>query len=271
MKSIVVQPKIRSGKMDHIKKIDTIIESKRDQFINISNQIWDLAELSYEEQESAALFCEELRAEGFEVEKNVAGIETAFIGSYGSGYPVMAFLGEYDALAGLSQEKGVTEHKPIKKGGSGHGCGHNLLGTAAFAAAVSVKDYLKENNLPGTVRFYGCPAEESGDSKTYMAREGLFDDVDFSLTWHPMEANAVSFMNALSTYQVYFRFKGRSSHASASPHLGRSALDAVEIMNVGVNYLREHIIPEARVHYAVTNTGGHSPNVVQSDAEVLYL
>src|SRR5690606_32472062 len=137
-------------------------------------------------------------------------------------------------------ERGLAEYKPLSKNGSGHGCGHNLLGTGALAAAVAVKEYLKEHGLPGTVRYYGCPAEESGDGKTYMVREGLFDDVDFALTWHPMSVNAVSLMNALATYQVYFRFKGRASHAAASPHLGRSALDAVELMNVGVNYLREH-------------------------------
>src|SRR5690625_4326122 len=257
--------------MHHAVRIDEMIEGKRDKFISISQRIWELAEKSYEETASAELFCESLKDEGFSVERGVADIPTAFIGSFGSGKPVVAILGEYDALAGLSQEAGVAEHKPIEKNGNGHGCGHNLLGTGAFAAAVAVKDYMKENNIAGTVRFYGCPAEENGDGKAYMVRDGLFDDVDFSLTWHPAPANAVSAMNALANYQVYFRFKGRSAHAAAAPHLGRSALDAVELMNSGVNYLREHIIPQARVHYAVTNTGGYSPNVVQSDAEVLYL
>ncbi|MFA1820326.1 M20 family metallopeptidase [Virgibacillus oceani] len=257
--------------MYHSKRIDEMIEDKRDKFIAISERIWEFAEKSYEEAESADLLCRSLEEEGFSVERGVADIPTAFIGSYGSGKPIVAILGEYDALAGLSQEAGFAEHKPIVKNGNGHGCGHNLLGTGAFAAAVAVKDFMKENNIPGTVRFYGCPAEENGDGKAYMVRDGLFDDVDFSLTWHPAPANAVSAMNALATYQVYFRFKGRSAHAAAAPHLGRSALDAVELMNTGVNYLREHIIPQARVHYAVTNTGGYSPNVVQSDAEVLYL
>ncbi|WP_042149908.1 M20 family metallopeptidase [Paucisalibacillus sp. EB02] len=255
----------------HTIEIDEIIERKRDLYINISEKIWNFAEMSYEEKESAELLCKSLEEQGFEVERGVAGIDTAFIGSYGSGGPVVAILGEFDALAGLSQEKGVAEYRPLSKNGSGHGCGHNLLGTGAFAAAVAVKEYMQENGLSGTVRYYGCPAEESGDGKTYMVREGLFDDVDFALTWHPMSVNAVSYMNALATYQVYFRFKGRASHAATSPHLGRSALDAVELMNVGVNYLREHIIDDARIHYAITNTGGFSPNVVQAEAEVLYL
>lgn len=257
--------------MHHSVRIDEMIEGKRDKFISISQRIWELAEKSYEETESADLLCRSLEEEGFSVERGVADIPTAFIGTYGSGKPVVAILGEYDALAGLSQEAGVAEPKPVEKNGNGHGCGHNLLGTGAFAAAVAVKDYMQENNIPGTLRYYGCPAEENGDAKAYMVRNGLFHDVNFSLTWHPAPANAVSAMNALATYQVYFRFKGRSAHAAAAPHLGRSALDAVELMNVGVNYLREHIVPRARVHYAVTNTGGYSPNVVQSDAEVLYL
>src|SRR5699024_6623449 len=257
--------------MEYIKKIEQMIDNKKNNYINISNKIWDYAELSYEERKYSNLFGEVLESEGFEVTKNVESIKTASIGSFGKSEYIIAFLGEYDALANLSQEKNATEYKPITKNGNGHGCGHNLLGTGALAAAIAVKDYIVENNLSGTIRFYGCPAEESGDGKTYMAREGLFDDVDFALTWHPKSVNAVSIMNALATYQVYFRFKGTSSHASISPHLGRSALDAVEIMNVGVNYLREHIIPEARVHYAVTNTGGSAPNVVQSEAEVMYL
>ena len=257
--------------MHHSERIDEIIENKRDKFISVSQRIWELAEKSYEETASADLLCRSLEEEGFAVERNVANIPTAFIGSYGSGNPVVAILGEYDALAGLSQEAGIAEQKPVKKNGNGHGCGHNLLGTGALAAAVAVKDYMREHNITGTVRYYGCPAEENGDAKAYMVRDGVFDDVDFSLTWHPAPANAVSAMNALATYQVYFRFKGRAAHAAAAPHLGRRALDAVELMNVGVNYLREHIIPQARIHYAVTNTGGYSPNVVQSDAEVLYL
>ncbi|UUZ94757.1 amidohydrolase [Paenibacillus sp. P25] len=183
---------------------------------------------------------------------------------------MIAILGEYDALFGLSQEKGEAVKKPVVPGGGGHGRGHNLLGTGALAAAVAVRDYMIEHNLSGTVRYYGCPAEEGGGGKGLMARNGLFDDVDAALTWHPGTVNKISTESCLATCQVYFKFKGRSSHAGASPHLGRSALDAVELTNVGANYLREHLIPEARLHYAITNTGGISPNVVQAEAEVLY-
>ncbi|RPF53351.1 M20 family metallopeptidase [Aquisalibacillus elongatus] len=257
--------------MFHIKLIDELVENKKDLFTNMSDRVWDFAETAFKETQSANYICSKLEEEGFEVERGVAGIDTAFVGTFGSGQPVVGFLGEYDALPGLSQEKGIAEHKPITKGGNGHGCGHNLLGTGSFAAAIAVKDYMEQNGISGTVRYYGCPAEEFGDGKAFMAKEGAFDDLDFALCWHPAPINSVFQMNVLAVNQVYFRFKGRSAHAAASPHLGRSALDAVELMNIGVNYLREHIIPEARVHYAVTNTGGDAPNVVQSDAEVLYL
>ena len=205
------------------------------------------------------------------MKRNVAGLQTGFIGSFGSEKPVVAILGEFDALPGLSQKKGLTENEPISAGGHGHGCGHNLLGTGAFAAVVSIKEYMEKTGLKGTVRYYGCPAEESGSGKAYMARTGLFDDVDFALSWHPETKPIIMNFSSLANYAVRFIFTGKSAHAAAAPHLGRSALDAVELMNIGVNYLREHMIPEARVHYAVTDTGGTSPNVVQAHAEVVYL
>src|SRR5699024_938132 len=156
--------------------------------------------------------------------------------------------------------------------GNGHGCGHNLLGTGSLAAAFAIKSYLEENGLEGTVKYMGCPAEEGGAGKGFMAREGVFDDLDVALTWHPSPGNGILMSSgSLANYQIAYQFEGVSSHAAQSPHLGRSALDAVELTNVGVNYLREHIKPEARVHYAVTNTGGIAPNVVQAKAEVLYL
>ncbi|TFB22822.1 amidohydrolase [Filobacillus milosensis] len=257
--------------MFHAKSVEQLIENKQDLFTKMSEQIWEYAETAFLEKQSTQYIIEKLEDEEFEVERGLAGIETAFVATYGKGKPVVAFLGEYDALPGLSQKKGVGEYEPIEKGGNGHGCGHNLLGTGSFAAAVAVKDYMKEHGIEGTVRYYGCPAEEFGDGKAFMAKEGVFDDVDFALCWHPGPVNTLFKMKVLAVNQVYFRFKGRSAHAAASPHLGRSALDAVELMNIGVNYLREHIIPEARVHYAVTNTGGNAPNVVQSEAEVLYL
>ncbi|OXM84068.1 amidohydrolase [Paenibacillus rigui] len=251
--------------------ISELIEQKRDWYIDISNQIWDYAETRFEEYRSAELLCKALEQEGFAVERGVGGMQTAFIASYGSGKPVVALLGEFDALSGLSQKKASSEQEAVVQGGNGHGCGHNLLGTGALAAAVTLKQIMEEQGIGGTIRYYGCPGEEGGSGKTFMAREHLFDDIDFAVSWHPMDYNSVMSMNSLANYQIYYKFKGKSSHAAASPHLGRSALDAVELMNVGVNYLREHIIQEARVHYAVTNTGGLSPNVVQPSAEVLYL
>jgi aminobenzoyl-glutamate utilization protein B len=256
---------------DYVSEINELIEGNREEFIKISDQIWDYAETRFEEYNSAELLAQTLENEGFEVERGVGGIKTAFIASYGSGKPVISLLGEFDALSGLSQKSGITSIDPVVENGNGHGCGHNLLGTAPLAAAIAVKRYMEKHNVKGTIKYYGCPGEEGGSGKTYMVREGLFDDVDCALTWHPGSFSGIFSLSTLANYQVYFKFKGKASHAANSPHLGRSALDAVELMNVGVNYLREHIIPEARVHYSIVNTGGFSPNVVQAEAEVLYL
>lgn len=256
--------------MNHRVRISHIIEEKRNLLIGVSDCIWEYAETGFEETKSADLLCKTLEQEGFTVQRGVANINTAFIGSYGSGSPVVAILGEYDALSGLSQKGGLAKPDPVQNGGNGHGCGHNLLGTGALAAAIAIRTYMEENNLPGTVRYYGCPGEEIGGGKTFMAREGLFNDADFALTWHPGTHNKLWSSPSLACYEVNYKFTGKSSHAAATPHLGRSALDAVELMNVGVNYLREHIIQDGRVHYAITNTGGFSPNVVQAEAEVLY-
>ncbi|WP_240417232.1 M20 family metallopeptidase [Paenibacillus periandrae] len=250
--------------------IAEMIEKKRDLYIGVSDQIWEYAETRYEEHQSAELMAKVLEQEGFTVQRAAGGIATAVVGSYGQGKPVIAILGEFDALFGLSQKKGESLHAPVMIGGNGHGCGHNLLGSGMLAAAVAVKAYMEEHKLPGTIRYYGCPAEEGGGGKGFMARNGLFDDVDAAFTWHPESVNAITSKSCLATCQVYFKFKGRSAHAAVSPHLGRGALDAVELMNVGANYLREHLIPEARLHYAITNSGGISPNVVQAEAEVLY-
>lgn len=250
--------------------INKIFNEKQSRLTQISDQIWSFAETRYEEYQSAELLCDELEREGFKVERKVAGIETAFIGSYGNNGPIIGFLGEFDALPNLSQKAGITHKEAIELEGNGHGCGHNLLGVGSLAAAIATKKYIEQNGVEATVRYYGCPAEEGGSGKAYMVRDGLFDDVDLALTWHPFDYNMAYHAEMLATLQVYFRFKGKSAHASFVPHLGRSALDAVELMNVGANYLREHIIPEARLHYAITKTGGHAPNIVQSDAEVLY-
>jgi aminobenzoyl-glutamate utilization protein B len=257
--------------VDLVSKIEEVIEQKRDTCIKVSDKIWDFAETRFEEYQSAELLCQALENEGFHVEREVGGIKTAFIGSYGSGKPVIGILGEFDALSGLSQVKGTADKSALVERGNGHGCGHNLYGASVLAAVVAVKEYLQEHNLEGTIRYYGCPGEEGGSGKTFMVREGLFDDVDCSLTWHPGSFTGMFSATTLANYQIFFKFKGVASHAAASPHLGRSALDAVELMNVGVNYLREHIIPEARIHYSIVNAGGLSPNVVQPEAEVLYL
>lgn len=252
--------------------ISDAIEGKRELFTQASDRIWEFAETRFDEFQSAELLIELLESEGFTIERGVAGLETGFIASYGSGLPVIALLGEYDALADLSQEAGISTYQPVQPRGNGHGCGHNLLGIGAVAAAVAVKDYLQEHpETQGTVRFYGCPAEESGYGKTYLAREGYFKDVDAALSWHPHSMNAVMHGSSNAVIHGTFTFKGISAHAAAAPHLGRSALDAVELMNIGSNYMREHMIDQARIHYAITNSGGLAPNVVQAEAEVTYL
>ena len=252
--------------------IKEYMEENADYFNEVSAYLFHHPETRFEEYKSAAFLSSECEKQGFEVERNLANIPTAFKATFGSGKPVIAFLGEYDALPGLSQTPSISkEEQVIESPDFGHGCGHNLLGTGAFAAACATKAYLKDNNLKGTVVFYGCPGEEGGSGKTFMVRDGAFEGVDAALTWHPSPGNSIMGRPTLANYQVSFRFKGVAAHAANSPHLGRSALDAVELMNVGVNYLREHIIQDARVHYAITDTGGFSPAVVQPHAEVLYL
>ncbi len=247
------------------------IESMKPHFTTLSDSIWDFAELKFEERQSAGVLANALEENGFVVRRGVAGMDTAFIGEFGHGKPVIAFLGEFDALAGMSQMAGVAEAKPLEPDATGHGCGHNLLGVGSLMAAIALARHMKANNLPGTVRYYGCPGEEGGSGKTFMVRAGLFDDVDAALTWHPAPFNGVRSTNNLAVLEYFYRFKGVASHASNAAHLGRSALDAVELMNVGVNFLREHMPQDCRVHYAITDAGGKAANVVQAKAEVLYL
>ena len=197
-------------------------------------------------------------------------MEHAFYAEYGSGHPVIAFLGEYDALAALSQRAGQTTKEPIIQGAPGHGCGHNCLGAGSLAAVIAVKEYLEANKKDGTIIYFGCPAEEGAGSKQFMARAGMFDNVDFVYTWHPSTKNAVESTHSNAIMGANFIFTGVSSHAGGSPHLGRSALDACELMNIGCNYLREHTIPEARIHYAYIDAGGTAPNVVQDHAIIRY-
>ena len=238
-------------------------------FENVSDKIWEFAEIRYHEFQSADLLCQTLKEAGFQVTRPIAGIETAFVGEFGSGKPVIGFLGEFDALPNLSQKANLTRKEVIKEDACGHGCGHNLLGVGSLEAACAVKKMIEAGRFHGTVRYYGCPAEESGAGKGFMVRAGVFHDVDICLTWHPTDQNGVM-QNALANMRMFFEFYGISAHAGAKPYMGRSALDAVELTNVGCNYLREHIIPEARLHYAVTNTGGTAPNIVQAYAEEIY-
>lgn len=248
---------------DVLKKLD----SKSEVYGGIAQNIWELAEMGYQEEKSSALLQETLSAEGFTIKKGVAGIPTAFIAEYGSGAPVIAIMGEYDALPGLSQEA-VPEKKSAGKA-AGHACGHHLFGTASTAAAIATKDWMIASKTSGTIRFYGTPAEEGGSGKVYMVREGLFNDVDIALHWHPSSQNAASAGAALANKSAKFRFYGVSSHAAAAPQMGRSALDGVEAMNSMVNMMREHVIQEARIHYVITD-GGKAPNVVPNFAEVYY-
>lgn len=253
-----------------VKQIKELVEAKREKFIKVSDDVWAVPELFFEEYKSAEILIKALKEEGFEVEEGVNGMDTAFIGTWGSGKPIIGILGEFDALPSLSQEASLCEKKEIEPDGPGHGCGHNALGAAAMAAAVAAKDYFEANGMEGTIRYYGCPAEEAGWAKMFLARDGYFDDLDACYTWHPGNGNTVQSTSSLANMCAYFRFKGKTSHAAASPHLGRSALDACEIMNVGVNYLREHVIPEARMHYAYQDVGGPAPNVVQDRASLKY-
>lgn len=247
------------------------IEKNESIFTALSDRIWEYAELSLKEFKSAEDYCETLASLGFEVEKNVANIPTAFLGKWGSGRPVIGILGEYDALSGLSQVGGSAERCELVGGGCGHGCGHNMLGAGSLAAAYGIKEYLKSSGKSGTVIFYGTPGEEGGAGKAFMAKEGLWYDLDAALTWHPMDVNEVSVGTCNSCIQVLYKYKGVASHAAGDPEHGRSALDAVELMNVGVQYLREHTKDDARIHYSIIDGGGASPNVVQPTASVLYM
>ena len=255
-----------------IQTVKDLVASKADAAVALAKEIWNYAELSYEEVRSAAALIEALKKEGFAIEEGIAGIPTAFTATFqnGSGKPVVGFLAEYDALAGLSQKAGCPVQEAIEPGGAGHGCGHNLLGAGCYAAAVALKDYLVKENKDGTVIFFGCPAEEGAGSKQFIARAGYFDNVDFAYTWHPETINEVGSKGSVAIMGANFTFTGVAAHAGAEPHLGRSALDAVELMNVGCNYLREHMIDAARIHYAYSDAGGSAPNVVQSYAVIKY-
>ncbi len=256
--------------MQNSAKIWQLVDARKETYEALSDRIWGMPEICYTEYRSVAEHRVMLEQEGFRITENLAGIPTAIMGEAGDGGPVIAILGEYDALPGLSQVAGITEPKEVEPGGHGHGCGHNMLGSAALLAATGVKNYLAAQGIKGRVRYYGCPAEEGGAAKVFMVRAGHFHDVDIAITWHPAAINRVDDAMSLANTRLDFAFRGRASHAAAAPHLGRSALDAVELMNVGVNYMREHMPSDARIHYAMLDLGGVAPNVVQATAKVRY-
>lgn len=238
---------------------------------SINSQIWSFSEIGYQEFQTVKLLTRTLASYGFKIEKNIAGIATAFKATYGHQKPVIGLLAEYDALSGLSQKADYLKYCPREETHNGHGCGHHLIGTGIVGSALLIKEYIDLHPDCGSIVIFGCPAEENGAGKTYLAGAGVFDQIDVALTWHPSTMNTVMVGSMLANCQYYFRFHGLSSHAGAALEKGRSALDAVELMDIGVNYLREHMEMTDRIHYAITNTGGISPNVVQSEAEVLYL
>ncbi len=244
------------------------LEERQERFIAMSDDIWAHPQVALDETYACGLQSDFLANEGFNITSNVGDIPTAFMAEWGTGKPIIGFLGEYDALPNLSQTAGTSQEQVVK-GGPGHGCGHNMLGTAALAAAVAFKSWLDEKGKTGTVRYFGCPAEETGAGKVFMARDGVFHDLDVAITWHPAAKNTVSTSSSLAIDHITFHFHGQTAHAAGAPEHGRSALDAVELMNVGVNYMREHVIQEARIHYVITNGGGQ-PNVVPDEAEVWY-
>jgi aminobenzoyl-glutamate utilization protein B len=244
------------------------LDDHQGEFTHMADQIWEFAEVSWREFKSSKLQADYLADQGFDITWDLAGITTAFMAEWGNGKPIIGFAGEYDALQGLSQ-KVQPSREPRIEGAPGHGCGHNLLGTAAVASATVLRYWLESSGTLGTVRYYGCPAEEGGAAKTFMARAGLFNDLDVAFNFHPASLNYAQKSSAVGVNNIKFRFHGRTAHAGGEPHLGRSALDAVELMNVGVNYLREHVTSNVRIHYAITH-GGDLPNVVPAEAEVWY-
>ena len=247
----------------------SFLDAQMARYKDMAFQIWDFAELGYQEYKSSKLLADYLESQGFQIERGVANIPTAFVASYGETGPTIGILAEYDALPGLSQKPIVFKETAGQK--AGHACGHHLFGVGSVAAAVAVKGWLIENQIPGRVKLFGTPAEEGGSGKVYMTREGLFKEVDVMLHWHPSDANSVDIASSLANKTGKFRFYGRSAHAALSPERGRSALDGVEAMTHMINMLREHVPSDARIHYVITN-GGKAPNVVPDFAEVyLYI
>ncbi|WEV69347.1 amidohydrolase [Bifidobacterium sp. ESL0775] len=251
-------------------RIMDIVDDKKDEFIEAADRIWETPETRFTVPKSVEQHYKVLEKEGFDIQKGVAGMDYAYIATYGSGKPVIGITAEYDALDNLSQEAGNPDRKPVVPGDPGQGCGHNVLGTGALGAAVALKTLMEEKNLKGTLKLFGCPAEESGYGKAFMARDGVFDDVDAAFTWHPSDMTTVAGGSGLAVMQANFSFKGVAAHAAAAPEQGRDALDAATLMTVGVQFLREHIIDEARIHYAYLDAGGKSANVVHPTATLYF-
>jgi aminobenzoyl-glutamate utilization protein B len=265
---VYAQKKSESTNIEILKsEASANLQLKYEQYKNTALTIWDYAEMGYKEVKSSALHQQTLKEAGFNVQAGIAEIPTAFVATYGSGKPVIAILAEYDALPGLSQTNAPQKESAGKD--AGHGCGHHLFGTASVAAGIAIKKLIDEKKLTGTIKVFGCPAEEGGSGKVYLVRAGFFNDVDAVIHWHPGDANSVTMTSALANKSAKFRFYGLSAHAAASPERGRSALDAVESMNYIVNMMREHVPQETRIHYVITD-GGKAPNVVPDFAEVYY-
>ncbi len=244
------------------------VERRSDELRDVHQSLWKFAEVGLEERKSSALLVEKLKQAGFDVKVGISGMPTAFVATYGSGKPVIGLLAEYDALPGLSQ-KTSPERDPVVTEGAGHGCGHNALGAGSLGAALAVKAAMEKHKLPGTFRLYGTPAEETLIGKVYMTLDGVFDDLDVCLHWHPADRNEAWVSANKAAISAKFTFSGVAAHASGSPDSGRSALDGVELMNSGVNFMREHIKSDARIHYVITDGGGQ-PNVVPAKATVWY-
>ncbi len=244
------------------------LATRREMLVSLAGDIWAHPQVGFEETYAAGRHAAALEAEGFRLRRAVAGLKTAFVAEWGTGAPVIGILGEYDALPGLSQEVSATRH-PVVASAPGHACGHNLLGTAALGAALAAKHAMETGGIPGTVRYFGCPAEETLMGKVFMAREGVFDGLGAVLTWHPMHVNTLWAASSAALNSFKLSFHGRSAHAAGAPESGRSALDAIMLTDVGVNYLREHVIPDARIHCVVTY-GGEAPNIVPAYAQSWY-
>ena len=248
------------------KAVLSSVEKHEKELIGLSDQVWGFAEIAMQEHQSAKVLSDYAEAQGFRVQRNVASIPTAFIAEYGSGKPIIGILGEFDALPGLSQ-KSTPEKSILKEGAAGHGCGHNMFGAGSLGAAVAIKELLQQGKIKGTIRFYGTPAEEDLAGKVYMAREGVFNDLDICLDWHPGYENLANMQSSQAIVDYTVTFKGKSAHAAADPWNGKSALDAAELFNVGMNFLREHVRPSVRIHYVYKN-GGNVPNVIPDEASV---